>query len=115
MAEKARHAFGSSANVDNALSNGTIDNYDILFLDGDTDNPKVGWIDKNGKKVIVASKSADISGIEEEISTLGEAVATKADAATVEAELATKATTQEVETMIETAIAESVVVDVVEF
>lgn len=53
MAElKARHAFGSSANLEQALSNNIIDEYDILFLDGDTDEPKVGWVDKNGQIVI---------------------------------------------------------------
>lgn len=52
MANKAKHAFGASSSVDAALQAGTIDAYDILFLDGDT-APKVGWIDKNGNKVIV--------------------------------------------------------------
>lgn len=49
MANKARHAFGSEANVDTALEAGTIDAYDILFLD----EKKIGWIDKNGQKVII--------------------------------------------------------------
>lgn len=47
MADKARHAFGNSANLQSALDSGAIDAYDILFLDGDTD-PKLGWVDKNG-------------------------------------------------------------------
>ena len=47
MADKARHAFGQSANLEAALNSGAIDAYDILFLDGDTE-PKVGWVDKNG-------------------------------------------------------------------
>lgn len=47
MADRARHAFGNLEGVDSALQSGTIDAYDILFLDGET-NPKVGWIDKNG-------------------------------------------------------------------
>lgn len=55
MANKAKHAFGSSENVDTALSSGKIDAYDILFLDGATE-PKIGWIDKNGNKVIVEDK-----------------------------------------------------------
>lgn len=53
MAEKAKHAFGSSSNIEQALQSGAIDNFDILFLDGDTDEPKVGWIDKEGNPVIV--------------------------------------------------------------
>lgn len=53
---KAKHAFGSLANVDTALANGTIDAYDVLFLkDGDT--ARIGWIDKNGQKVIVEDKN----------------------------------------------------------
>ncbi len=49
MANKARHAFGSEANIDTALANGSIDAFDILFLD----EKKIGWIDKNGQKVIL--------------------------------------------------------------
>lgn len=49
MANKARHAFGSETNVDSALQAGTIDAFDILFLD----EKKIGWIDKNGQKVIL--------------------------------------------------------------
>ena len=57
MAElKARHAFGSSSGIDAALEAKKINEYDILFLDGNTDNPKVGWIDKNGNKVIIEDK-----------------------------------------------------------
>lgn len=47
MADKSKHAFGTSANLQSALDSGAVDAYDILFLDGDTD-PKVGWVDKNG-------------------------------------------------------------------
>ena len=55
MADKARHAFGNSANIQSALDSGAIDAYDILFLDGDTE-PKVGWIDKNGVIRLVQDK-----------------------------------------------------------
>lgn len=41
MANKAKHAFGSEANVDTALQNGTLDAYDILFLD-----EKKDWLDQ---------------------------------------------------------------------
>lgn len=47
MADKSKHAFGTSANLQSALDSGAVDAYDILFLDGDTD-PKLGWVDKNG-------------------------------------------------------------------
>lgn len=52
---KSRHAFGNSENVNNALSQGLVDAYDILFLDGDTE-PKLGWIDKNGIFRLVKDK-----------------------------------------------------------
>lgn len=53
MAKMAKHAFGSEAKVDAALAAGTIDAYDILFLD----EGKVGWIDKNGEVVIAEGKT----------------------------------------------------------
>lgn len=56
MAEKAKHAFGESKNLENAISQGLIDAYDILFLDGDTD-PKIGWIDKSGNVRIAEDKN----------------------------------------------------------
>ena len=43
---RSRHAFGSLANVLAAIEAGKIDEFDILFLDGDTE-PKIGWVDKN--------------------------------------------------------------------
>ena len=52
---RSKHAFGNSENLDAASSAGKVDTYDILLLDGDTDKPKIGWIDKNGNKVIVPS------------------------------------------------------------
>ena len=53
MAERARHAFGMLENIDTALSNGVIDSYDILFVKDADGKPYVGWIDKDGNKVIV--------------------------------------------------------------
>ena len=49
---KSKHAFGSEANVDSALAQGLIDAYDVLFLS----EGKIGWIDKNGNKVILENK-----------------------------------------------------------
>ena len=56
MAEKARHAFGALENIDTALSNGAIDAFDILFVKDANGNPYVGWIDKDGNKVIIENK-----------------------------------------------------------
>lgn len=53
MADKARHAFGALENVDSALQRGAIDSFDILFLKDANGKPYVGWIDKDGNKVIV--------------------------------------------------------------
>lgn len=50
---KSKHAFGSEENVDAALAQGLIDAYDILFLS----EGKIGWIDKDGNKVIPENKS----------------------------------------------------------
>jgi hypothetical protein len=61
--DKARHAFGNSANLQSALNSGAIDAYDILFLDGDTE-PKVGWVDKNGIIRLVEDK-IQIARVEE--------------------------------------------------
>lgn len=49
---KSKHAFGSEENVDLALQQGLIDAYDILFLS----NGKIGWIDRDGNKVIPEDK-----------------------------------------------------------
>ena len=53
MAEKAKHAFGALENIDAALSAGKIDAFDILFVKDANGKPYVGWIDKEGNKVIV--------------------------------------------------------------
>lgn len=49
---KSRHAFGAEANVDNAIAQGLIDAYDVLFLN----EGKIGWVDKNGKKIILPNR-----------------------------------------------------------
>lgn len=54
---KSRHAFGAEANIDSALDQGLIDEYDILFLN----EGKIGWIDKNGNKVILEDKEQVIT------------------------------------------------------
>lgn len=108
MADRAKHAFGSLADVEMALQSGKINAYDILFLDGDTE-PKVGWIDKNGIFRLVENE-ADFSELEA-------IVATKANASDVEAleaEIATKISADEVDEKIETAVSQCTI-EVVEF
>lgn len=68
MTERAKHAFGSLENIDVALSNGTIDSYDILFVKDANGKPYVGWIDKEGRKVIV-DDSAELAELETELAT----------------------------------------------
>lgn len=99
MADKARHAFGSSSAVESALSAGKIDAYDILFLDGDTE-PKVGWVDKDGIFRVVKNET-DLSGIEAEL-------ATKVNAEEVEEKIATKANAVDVEVKVDKAVTDSI-------
>lgn len=90
MATKAKHAFGSSGSVESALKQGIINERDILFLDENTDKPKIGWVTKDGKAVILTDEKADLSEVE-------------ADVEALEAEMATKANTEEVNAKIEAA------------
>ena len=53
MANKAKHAYGSRANLAAAIEAEKVDAYDILFLNGEGESPAVGWIDKEGNPVIV--------------------------------------------------------------
>lgn len=53
MAEKARHAFGNLERVDAAIQSGAINAYDILFLKDASGKAHIGWIDKEGNKVIL--------------------------------------------------------------
>lgn len=50
---RSKHAFGMEENIDSALQEGLIDAFDILFLKDANGNAKIGWIDKDGNKVIV--------------------------------------------------------------
>ena len=91
---RSKHAFGSSANLDKVVSEGLVDAFDILFLDSDTDNPKIGWLDKNGEVVILKDEKADLTKVEEDIDKLESSLADlklsvdkNADAETVNAKL----------------------------
>lgn len=68
MADKAKHAFGALENIDSALSAGKIDAYDILFVKDVNGKPYVGWIDKDGQKVVV-DDSAEFAELEKELET----------------------------------------------
>ena len=98
MAEKAKHAFGTLENIDKALSEGKIDAYDILFVKNAQGKPFVGWIDKDGNKVI-CENTAELSALEAQI-------ATKVDADAVQTM---------VNSAVETAVEEAIAVEVVEF
>lgn len=55
MAFISKHAFGSKENIDAAKTDGTIDAYDVLFLD----NREIGWIDENGDTVMSTSRTQE--------------------------------------------------------
>ena len=120
---KAKHAFGNLSDVQNALNQGKIDAYDILFLDGNTE-PKIGWIDANGEFRLVKNET-DLSELETELENKADAedlvelenqIMTKADAAefeTLKTEVANKVDASEVQTMIEEH--SSSLIEVIEF
>ena len=140
MAEKARHAFGSTGNLESAVASGAIDAYDILFLDGESD-PKVGWIDKNGVIRIVESKSqvkrvddlpvsdgdADVVYIYNNeafiwdgekcvsMSKPANLVDLEEQVSKIETQIGNKIDASEVQTMINTAVEEVASIEVVEF
>lgn len=98
MAEKARHAFGNTENLQGAIDAGTIDSYDILFLDGETD-PKVGWIDRNGNTIIVKSTTV----LEGQVAELETEISNKIDATEAESkitEVVNNVVTNQVETIV---------------
>lgn len=103
MADKAKHAFGALERVDENIANGVLDAYDILFVKDANGKPYVGWVDKEGNKVVVDDSA--------ELAELGNQIATKAnaeDVKTLEGQIATKANATEVDEKIKTASADSV-------
>lgn len=132
MALKARHAFGNSTQVLEALKAEKINEFDILFLDGDT-KPKIGWIDKNknfrlvqeeDEVVIVEGDVLPDSGEVGKIYVFGEDayvyngtefvnLCKPTDVSALEAEIDTKVTAKEVRTMIKES--EDSLVEIVEF
>ena len=141
MAEKARHAFGTLEKIDDALSAGTINSYDILFVKDVNGKPYVGWIDKDGNKIIV-KEDEKIVRVDELPTADGDAnvvyiynnegyiwdgtqcvplskstdlTTLETQVSNLETEVANKVDATTVEGMITTAIEESNVVEVVEF
>ena len=133
MAMKAKHAFGSSSSLESAIHSGKVDSFDILFLDGDTDNPKIGWIDKNGNPVIVREEDEVVIVDGEFLPESGESgkiyvhgsdayvwngndfvnLCKPTDVSSLEEKIATKVTAEEVKTMIKES--EDSLVEIVEF
>lgn len=117
---KAKHAFGTIEKIDEALSAGTIDSYDILFVKDANGKPFVGWIDKDGNKVIVEEEDEIIVVDGEYLPDVGEVgkiyvhgsdayvwngeefvnLCKPTDVSALETEIATKVTAEEVKTII---------------
>lgn len=96
MALKAKHAHGSRKNLESAIANNLVDSFDVLFLSGEDENPAMGWLDKNGKTIIL-SPADEVAKLETQVD---EKIASKADAADVETlatEVASKASAEEVQ------------------
>lgn len=100
MAMKAKHAFGALENIDSAISSGKVDAYDILFVKDADGKPYIGWVDKDGNKVVVDDS--------EELAKLEASIETKANADDVEAELKLKANAEDVEEKLEKVAQDSV-------
>ena len=103
MATKAKHAFGALEQIDTALSSGKIDSYDILFVKDVNGKPYVGWIDKDGNKVII-DDSEKFAALESQLATK----ATLESIAELANQIALKADIEEVNAKIEEKVEEKV-------
>lgn len=132
--DKARHAFGTLENIDTALSSGTINAYDILFVKDANGKPYVGWIDKEGNKIIV-QEDEKIVRVDELPTADGDenivyiynnegyiwngtqcvSLSKSADLSALEAEIAKKVDESTVDAKIEAAINEVSSVEIIEF
>lgn len=63
MADKAKFAFGSLANLQSAIDSGTVDPYDLLCL-VDNGVARIGWMNKNNEPVIVDVPNDDVVSLE---------------------------------------------------
>lgn len=59
MADKAKFAYGSLANLDVALQSGAVDAFDLLCL-MDNGVARIGWVDKSGQPQIVSVPEDDV-------------------------------------------------------
>ena len=59
MADKAKFAYGSLANLDAALQSGAVDAFDLLCL-MDDGVARIGWVDKQGQAQIVSVPEDDV-------------------------------------------------------
>ena len=104
-----------------------------MFLDGDTENPKIGWVDKNGNPVILKEEDEVVIVNGESLPESGETgkiyvhgsdayvwnnnefvnLCKPTDVSALEVEIATKVTAEEVKTMIKES--ENSLVEIVEF
>lgn len=64
MADKAKFAYGSLANLDAALQSGAVDAFDLLCL-YDDGVARIGWVNKNGEPVLVDVPSDDVLVVDE--------------------------------------------------
>lgn len=63
MADKAKFAFGSLANLQAALDAGKVDPYDLLCL-MDNGVARIGWIDKHGNPVIINPPEEEVIAVD---------------------------------------------------
>jgi hypothetical protein len=133
MADKARFAYGSKANIAAAISGGYVDAYDFLCLSGENEKPSVGWIDKNGNPVFVECvKYVEVVSTLPEVGEEGiiymhegkgyvwyngafAPMSETVDLSELQKEIANKVDIKTVETMIETAVTEASGFEIVEF
>lgn len=133
MADKAKHAFGALERVDEAIASKKVDAYDILFVKDEKGKPYVGWIDKDGNKVIVKEEDEVVIIDGESLPESGESgkiyvhgsdayvwkgnefvnLCKPTDVSALEAEIVTKVTAEEVNAMIKESMDSSV--EIVEF
>lgn len=57
MAQKIKYAYGTLEGLNDAISNKTIDAYDLLFLKDSNGKPYVGWVDKDGSPNVIQDDS----------------------------------------------------------
>lgn len=105
---RSKHGFGTSAGLENAISEGKLDAFDVLFI-SDPDGNKIGWIDREGNVHMVENGMAAVE-VEEKISAAVEESKTYADEKieTVVEEKVTEVVDSKVSESVDTKVAEVV-------